>query len=84
MELRYRYAITTYCDVLTQLLNTLLEYPIQHTTFLLPCGLLRRLLRSVSLLLGPLTTQTALPPLAATPRTITLPFLIPVDKLVLL
>ena len=47
MELRYHYAITTYCDVLTLLLNTLLEYPIQHTTYLWSCGLLSRLLRSV-------------------------------------
>ena len=83
-ELRYHYAITTYCDVLTLLLNTLLEYPIQHTTYLWSCGLLSRLLRSVSLLLGPPTTQTALPPLTATSWTITLPFLIPVGKLVLL
>jgi hypothetical protein len=34
--------------VLTQLLHTLLEYTIQHTTFLLSCGLLRRLSRSMS------------------------------------
>jgi hypothetical protein len=37
----------TYCDVLTQLLHTLLEYTIQHTTYLLSCELLSRLLRSV-------------------------------------
>ena len=30
----------TYCDVLTQLLNNLLDCPIQHTTYLLSCGLL--------------------------------------------
>jgi hypothetical protein len=68
--------------VLTQLLHTLLEYTIQHTTFLLSCELLRRLLRSVSGLgfrVPPLTTQTAYEPLGATPRTNTLPFLIPIN-----
>ena len=39
----------TYCDVLPQLPHTLLEYTIQHTTYLLPRELLSRLLRSVSL-----------------------------------
>ena len=68
----------TYCDVLTQLLHTLLEYTIQHTTYLLSCELLSRLLRSVCprLSTDPLTTQTAYEPLGATPRTNTLPFLI--------
>ena len=47
-ELHYHCAITTYCDVLTQLLHTLLEYTIQHTTYLLPRGLLSRLSRSMS------------------------------------
>ena len=72
----------TYCDVLTQLLHTLLEYKIQHTTYLLSCGLLSRLLRYVSGLgfrVPPLTTQTAYEPLGATPRTNTLPFLIPIN-----
>ena len=41
--------IVTYCDVLTLLLNKVLLYPIQHTTYLLPRGLLSRPLRSVSL-----------------------------------
>ena len=67
--MRYHCAITTYCDVLTQLLNTLLEYPIQHTTYLSSRGVISRLLRSVSVLLRPLTTQTAYEPLGATPRT---------------
>ena len=40
--------IVTYCDVLTQLLHTLLEYKIQHTTYLLSCELLSRLLRPMS------------------------------------
>jgi len=64
--------------VLTQLLHTLLEYTIQHTTYLLSCELLSRLLRSVCprLSTDPLTTQTAYEPLGATPRTNTLPFLI--------
>lgn len=44
-ELLYQWAITTYCDVLTQLLHTLLEYTIQHTTYLLSCELLSSLLR---------------------------------------
>ncbi len=39
----------TYCDVLTLLLNKVLLYPIQHTTFLLPRELLRRLSRSMSI-----------------------------------
>jgi len=34
--------------VLTQLLHNLLDYIIQHTTFLLPRELLRRILRSMS------------------------------------
>jgi len=55
--------------VLTQLLNTLLEYPIQHTTYLSSRGVISRFLRSVSVLLRPLTTQTAYEPLGATPRT---------------
>ena len=38
----------TYCDVLTLLLNKVLLYPIQHTTYLLPRELLSRLLRSMS------------------------------------
>ena len=38
----------TYCDVLTLLLNNLLDYPIQHTTYLLPRELLSRLLRPMS------------------------------------
>ena len=80
----YHWSITTYCDVLTQLLHTLLEYKIQHTTYLSSRGVISRLLRSVFVLLHPLTTQTALLPLVATPRTITLPFLIPIGKLVLL
>jgi hypothetical protein len=67
--MRYRYAITTYCDVLTQLLYTLLEYKIQHTTYLSSRGVISCFLRSVSLLLDPLTTQTAHEPLGATPRT---------------
>ena len=46
----------TYCDVLTQLLHTLLEYTIQHTTYLLSCELLSRLLRSV--LTPPLLTAS--------------------------
>ena len=81
--MHYHCAITTYYDVLSQLLHTLLEYKIQHTTYLWSRGLLSRLLRSVFVLLHPLTTQTALLPLVATPRTITLPFLILADKLVL-
>ena len=70
--------IVTYCDVLTLLLNKVLLYPIQHTTYLLSCELLSRLLRSVypRLSTDPLTTQTAYEPLGATPRTNTLPFLI--------
>jgi hypothetical protein len=55
--------------VLTQLLYTLLEYKIQHTTYLSSRGVISRFLRSVSLLLDPLTTQTAHEPLGATPRT---------------
>jgi hypothetical protein len=35
-----------YCDVLLQLMNNFLGYPIQHTTYLLSCGLLSRLSRS--------------------------------------
>ena len=80
--MHYHCAITTYYDVLTQLLHTLLEYPIQLTTYLLPCELLSRLLRSVSGLgfrVPPLTTKTAYEPLGATPRTNTLPFLIPIN-----
>jgi len=68
--------------VLTQLLHTLLEYKIQHTTYLLSCGLLSRLLRYVSGLgfrVPPLTTKTAYEPLGATLRTNTLPFLIPIN-----
>jgi hypothetical protein len=37
--------LLTYCDVLSQLLHTLLEYKIQHATYLLSCELLSRLLR---------------------------------------
>ena len=48
-ELRYHYAISTYRDELPQLLNTLLAYPIQLTTYLLPCELLSRLSRFVSI-----------------------------------
>ena len=44
----YHYAISTYCDELTQLLNNLLDYTIQLTTYLLPCELLSRLLRYVT------------------------------------
>ena len=80
--MHYHCAITTYYDVLSQLLHTLLEYKIQHTMYLLSCGLLSRLLRYVSGLgfrVPPLTTQTAYKPLGATPRTNTLPFLIPVN-----
>ena len=40
--------IVTYYDVLPQLLHNLLDYVIQHTTYLLPRGLLSRILRSVS------------------------------------
>jgi len=68
--------------VLTQLLHTLLEYKIQHTTYLLSCELLSRLSRSTSGLgfrIPPSTIQTAYRPLGATPRTLTLPFLIPVN-----
>jgi len=72
--------------VLSQLLHNLLGYKIQHTMYLLSRGLLSRILRSVSCASQrmPLTTHTALQPLGATLRIITLPFLIPVDKLVLL
>ena len=42
---RYHYAISTYRDELPLLLNNLLDYPIQLTTYLLSCGLLSRLLR---------------------------------------
>ena len=38
----------TYCDVLTQLLHNLLDYTIQHTTYLLSCGLLGDASRPVS------------------------------------
>ena len=38
----------TYCDVLTLLLHILLEYIIQHTTYLLSCELLSRFLRPMS------------------------------------
>ena len=72
----------TYNDVLPQLLYNLLECRIQHTTYLLSRGLLSDVSRSVSLLLSPLTINIALQPLGATPRTITLPFLIPIGKLV--
>jgi hypothetical protein len=48
-ELRYHYAISTYCDVLPQLLNNLLDCRIQHTTYLLPRELLSDVLRPVSL-----------------------------------
>ena len=81
-ELRYHYAISTYCDELPQLLHNLLDCIIQLTTCLLSCELLNRLLRSVSGLgfrVPPLTTQTAYEPLGATPRTNTLPFLIPIN-----
>lgn len=81
-KMHYHCAITTYCDVLTQLLHTLLEYKIQHTTYLLSCELLSRLSRSTSGLgfrIPPSTIQTAYRPLGATPRTLTLPFLIPVN-----
>jgi len=37
--------IVTYYDVLPQLLHNLLDCIIQHTTYLLPCGLLSRLSR---------------------------------------
>ena len=81
-QLRYHYAITTYRDELPQLLNNLLDYPIQLTTYLLSCELLSRPLRSMSGLgfrIPPLTTRTAYQPLSATSRTNTLPFLIPVN-----
>ena len=68
--------------MLPQLPHTLLEYTIQHTTYLWPCGLLSGLSRSVSglsLRVPPLTIQTAYQPWAAKPRTCTLPFLIPVN-----
>ena len=38
----------TYCDVLPQLLNNLLDCRIQHTTYLLSCGLLGHASRPVS------------------------------------
>ena len=78
----YLRTISTYRDELPLLLNKVLLYPIQLTTFLWPCELLRRLLRSVSGLgfrVPPLTTQTAYQPLGATPRTRTLPFLVPIN-----
>ena len=81
--MRYRYAITTYRDELTQLLYNLLNYTIQLTTYLLSCELLSNASRSVFLLLGPLTINIAHEPLGATPRTNALPFLIPIGKLVL-
>lgn len=68
--------------MLTQLLNKVLLYPIQHTTFLLSCELLRRLSRSMSGLgfrVPPRTIQTAYKLLGATPWTNTLPFLIPIN-----
>jgi len=68
--------------VLTQLLYNLLDCKIQHTTYLLSCGLLSRLLRLLSGLgfrIPPTTTKTAYKPLGATPRTNMLPFLIPVN-----
>ena len=72
MQLHYHCAITTYYDVLSQLLHTLLEYKIQHTMYLLSRGLLSRILRSVSCVSQrmPLTTHTAYTPLGATLRTI--------------
>ena len=80
--MHYHCAITTYRDELTQLLNKVLLYPIQLTTYLLSCELLSRPLRSMSGLgfrVPPFTTRTAYEPLGATPRTNTLPFLIPVN-----
>jgi len=64
------------------LLHNLLDYKIQLTTYLLSCELLSRLLRYASGLgfrVPPLTTKTAYKPLGATPRTNTLPFLIPIN-----
>ena len=46
-ELHYHCAITTYYDVLTQLLNNLLDYTIQLTTYLSSRGVISRLLRSM-------------------------------------
>ena len=81
----YHYAISTYCDELPLLLHNLLDCIIQLTTYLLSCGLLSRLLRSVYCVSqrNPLTTKTAYELLGATLRTNTLPFLIPIHKLVL-
>jgi len=59
--------------VLTQLLHNLLDCIIQHTTYLLSCGLLSRSLRLLSGLgfrIPPTTTKTAYTPLGATLRTI--------------
>ena len=72
--------LLTYCDVLPLLLNNLLDYPIQHTTYLWTCGLLSHISREMSYC--PFPINIALKPLDATPRTIILPFLVPIDKLV--
>ncbi len=68
------------------MLHTLLEYKIQLTTYLLPRELLSDVSRSVCYVSqrNPLTIYIAYELLGATLRTNTLPFLILVDKLVLL
>lgn len=53
-EMHYHCAITTYRLVLLLLLHMLLAYRIQHDPYLLSCGLLSRILRSVSM---PVTTH---------------------------
>lgn len=90
MELHNHCAITvTYCDVLTQLLHDLLSHIIQHTTYLSSADysmifcdqcLSTHALTRFQL---PPTTQIAPQPLTATSRTITLPFLILTNWLVL-
>ncbi len=48
MQLIYHWSISTYYDVLSQLLHNLLGYKIQHTMYLLSRGLLSRILRFMS------------------------------------
>ena len=86
MELLYQMSYNvTYCDVLPLLLNKVLLYPIQHTTYLWPGGATQWCFAtSVLCCHSPPTTHTAHKPLAATPRTLALPFTILIDKLVLM
>ncbi len=73
MELLYQMSyMSTYYDVLPQLLHNFLSYIIQHTMYLLSRGLLSSTSRPVYLIkrIDPLAIDTAYTPLGATLRTI--------------